>query len=398
MTVFRLFFKILRRSISAIAMYIGIFLFIFSMGAANFKESMGDVDVPIQKVSITILDYDESRVSKALSDYIADRSDIVNFDNTDKESLMDELYGGVIDYVLIIPEGFQENPAQDDSDSTLRLTTYVSDNASKTEYVDTMIENFMANWDFTKALYGKEPTEGDLDRALKMQRDVLDIRVKSRLLSGENADILTGFRFFLIFLDYIMVAIPFLIFGPPIIVMEQSIMKRRDVASGYSPGKRAAQLLLAAYVCHALIWVLMVVISFAMSSFSLIYEPAVPYMLISSFIHMLATGSMSLFLAHLFPSESAMSFLSTTMSLLLAFSSGIFISDEFLWKPFHRFSMLFPSYWDVQNQKNVQSLLVGGRSMTPYYRNLLVIGVMLLVGFLATLLIRHINARKLEEA
>lgn len=396
MTVFRLFFKILRRSISAIVMYIGIFLFIFSMGASNFKESMGNVDVPIQKVSVTILDHDESRVSKALSDYIADRCDTVNLDKTDKESLMDELYGGVIDYALIIPEGFQDNPAKDDS--TLLLTTYVSDNASKTEYVDTMIENFMANWDFTKALYGKKPTEGDLDHALKLQRDVLDIRVKSRLLSGVNADILTGFRFFLIFLDYIMVAIPFLIFGPPIIVMEQSIMKRRDVASGYSPGKRAAQLLLAAYVCHALIWVLMVVISFAMSSFSLIYEPAVPYMLLSSFIHMLATGSMSLFLAHLFPSESAMSFLSTTVSLLLAFSSGIFISDEFLWKPFHRFSMLFPPYWDVQNQKNVQSLIVGGRSMAPYYRGLIVMGIMLLVGFAATLFIRHINSRKLEEA
>ena len=298
--------------------------------------------------------------------------------------------------MLIIPEGFQENPAQDDSDSTLRLTTYVSDNASKTEYVDTMIENFMANWDFTKALYGKEPTEGDLDRALKMQRDVLDIRVKSRLLSGENADILTGFRFFLIFLDYIMVAIPFLIFGPPIIVMEQSIMKRRDVASGYSqekggstsPGRlRLPRSDLGVngrhFFCDELIL--------------LIYEPAVPYMLLSSFIHMLATGSMSLFLAHI-PVGKRDVFLVDNGEFLLAFSSGIFISDEFLWKPFHRFSMLFPSYWDVQNQKNVQSLLVGGRSITPYYRNLLVIGVMLLVGFLATLLIRHINARKLEEA
>ena len=44
MTVFRLFFKILRRSISAIAMYIGIFLFIFSMGAQPGKYGEVDAD------------------------------------------------------------------------------------------------------------------------------------------------------------------------------------------------------------------------------------------------------------------------------------------------------------------------------------------------------------------
>lgn len=93
-----------------------------------------------------------------------------------------------------------------------------------------------------------------------------------------------------------------------------------------------------------------------------------------------------------------MSFFSTILSLLIAFSSGIFVPADFLWGPFHRFSKIFPPYWDVKNQVELHGAIVGGRSLQPYYTGLLIMAGMGLLYFVITLLIRHSKNSKAQLA
>ncbi len=376
-------------------MYIGIFLLIFLMMSSSFKSDIGGSSLPIYNAKIAIFDHDNSPLSRALAKYLGERATIVTASREDKDSLLDDIYSRRLEYALIIPEGFQEIS---NKDGILNLKSYVCSDASLVKNVDMMIENFMSNWEFTKQIFGGNPQGKELDEAIESQMNVMNTEVPSTLVVGKKGDMILGLKYYLSFLDYIMIATSFLIIGQPFVITEGPIIKRRDVASGFSERKRTTQLFCAAYLCQFLVWLLMIAASFLMTSTELLTQEVMPYMLASSFVNMLAIASFAMLFANIFPSSGAMSFFSTILSLLIAFSSGIFVPAEFLWEPFHRFSMIFPPYWDVKNQTEIHAAIVGGRSLAPYYQGLFVMAGMGALYFALSLIIRHSKNLKAKAA
>ena len=215
---------------------------------------------------------------------------------------------------------------------------------------------------------------------------------------GEESDAIFGLRSYLSYLTYIITAIAFFIIGLPIVIVEAPLMKRRDVASGFDEMRRTQQLFLASYLSMTIVWFVMVMYSIGNLGFQYLSGRTVQLMVLSSFIHMLAISSLVLFLCHIFPRSESISFLSTLLSLLLAFSSGTFVPKELLWQPFHKFSSLFPTYWEIKNQTDVQGLLVAGHSLQPYLVGLLIMLGMGVLFFVLTLIQRRFSAGNLKEA
>lgn len=104
MQVFKAFAKIAGKKKFSALLYIGIFM-IISILMAN--QSAKDNNFKETKLSICIIDMDNTAASQKLVDYISSNHNIQDID-TDKDTILDSLYYQSTDYVLTIKEGYSD--------------------------------------------------------------------------------------------------------------------------------------------------------------------------------------------------------------------------------------------------------------------------------------------------
>ena len=106
MQVFNAFFKIARKRITAISIYFIIYAvitLIFSFTASDEINSKFQA----KSLTISITDDDHSTASAAVTEYLSSLHEISELP-ADEEAISDQLYYRTLDYVLIIPSGFEE--------------------------------------------------------------------------------------------------------------------------------------------------------------------------------------------------------------------------------------------------------------------------------------------------
>ncbi len=102
MTVFKNYFKIVKRHMGLIIMFsaIAIIISIANTNSGNTVDTYVNVEP-----TVAIFNYDKSELSKNLVEYIEKNAKIVEIENNEK-SMQDSLYSNKVDSVLIIPENF----------------------------------------------------------------------------------------------------------------------------------------------------------------------------------------------------------------------------------------------------------------------------------------------------
>ncbi len=391
MTVFKLFFKIMRDKLPAILSYAALFFFVFNLISAQVEEySKTDADIVTTPISIKIFDHDESPISQAFTSYMESnlREARIKIEENPLD-FQEDLYNDLVSYIVVIPEGFSQSLEKEGS--TLALETHPGCSETVREIVDSMIISFFRNWDTVVATFGEYPQGEDLILALERLEKSMNIKVDMKILAKDDASDVISLRYFFTYIDYIVIALAFIVIGNPLVSIEDPLMKRRDIASGSSEEKRSLALFIASYTVMFLLWGFFIILAFYKIGFANLANHSVKLMLVSNFVHMLAIVSLTLLIIHLFPKKEAISFFSTLMSLLLAFSSGVFIPKEYLFEPFHKASAIFPTYWDVYNQYDLYSQTVSESSLDSFYRSLLIMGGMAILYFLLTLIRRKFS-------
>lgn len=104
MTIFKNYFKIVKKHKFSILLYTIIFLSI-SIFFINSNSSNTDTNYSEVKNKVYVEDKSNSQISKALVDYIGKKEKIVS--DLDKENLDDELFYRSIDAIVTIPEDFE---------------------------------------------------------------------------------------------------------------------------------------------------------------------------------------------------------------------------------------------------------------------------------------------------
>lgn len=394
MKVFSLYFKILRRSLVSIFIYLAVFSFIFILLSMQFGDNASNKKINFNQVSVAVFDHEQSPLTENFTRHLLSRTLEVHLPE-DEASIQDALYSNKVNYVLIIPENFSETLAK--GEDSLALKTYSSGQTSSISFVDSFIESYFANWNIIAWSFGGEVAPYDMELALSRLDEVLDAKATSSVISGQNASDIVQLQYFFAVMNYVVIANLFVIVGNPVVAMEQKEIKERDIAAGYPEQKRTGQIFLAAYILSLALWLVLMLINLIIVKPNLQAE-ATSYLFVSSFVCLIANCSWALFLVHLFNSSNANSFMGNILSLLVAFSAGIFVPAEFLWPPFHKFAMIFPSYWDVKNQFDLPGTLEAGQSLTPYYRNLAIMAGMAVLFFCLTLVKRRLSEKAVAEA
>ena len=101
MTVFKVYFLIIRRNFAAILMYIGIFAGIAVAIQASFRHTGMTEGFSAMKLDVAVVDRGGGILSETLQEVLGLQHDLVTIAD-DEQVIQEELYYGNVKYVLIV--------------------------------------------------------------------------------------------------------------------------------------------------------------------------------------------------------------------------------------------------------------------------------------------------------
>ena len=131
------------------------------------------------------------------------------------------------------------------------------------------------------------------------------------------------------FLSYALVGTGIAVVALAYLIMDKTAVYRRNIVSGYSERKRIVGIFIAMFLAMIMIWLVGLAISAFFAGTAGFKHDYFPYLLISEFVQLLALTTLMFLIVQIVSKEEIISFLSTILSLFIAFSAGIFVPRDF---------------------------------------------------------------------
>ncbi len=347
MQVFKLYYKIYMKSgIVLTIIYLSIFLImsvIFSQNSTKQEEQIFSAE----KSRVSVIDNDNSVLSNELTKYIKENSQYIELDDTSDEGLKDALFFRYSEYIIIIPENFNEKFFTDDR---IMLQTLKIPNSTSGMYLDTMINKYLNTLDlYTKA-------DVNLEEALKNIANDLSIETNVRFSDGEKASSMPAFTYFFNYLVYPLVSILVLVISGITIIINQLDVKRRNVCSPISTNKFSIGLFLANTSIAIFIYSMFAALAAILYKDSLFTQAGILTVLNGLLFTIL--GLSLCFLISNVVNNKTISAISTVLSLVMCFTGGVFVPQQYLSESVKNVAVINPAFWYVKANNTLASLSV----------------------------------------
>ncbi|MBG9986569.1 ABC transporter permease [Facklamia sp. DSM 111018] len=348
MQVFNLFFKLLRDSKFSFILNLAILIFVTIITNPQNNSNL-DEDFSIKQSNLAIFNYDkEDPISQDLIDYLQEKAEVTYVNDSD-EAIADAFYNEKISYALTIPEGFGASMI-DAETQPISLEKQVIKSEMDEINMDIIINSYLTNLDLLATSLPEKPNDTDLQTLTEQVRSSLEeseITVIPSMPRKNQSKLLTFGVFFIPFISYTLISTCITGFGTGILSMRHPEIVKRDRLSIMTEGKRWRQTLLACIVFSWIFWLLLILIACAFYGPSTLFSQKGILLIIASLINLLGIQSLSYFLVTLAPNKGMVNFLSTFVSILIAFSSGSFIDLNIIAKPLKTIASIATPIWNV---------------------------------------------------
>lgn len=374
MQVYRVFFKIIRKNLTQILIYIFLFLF-FAIFLANTASSQINTDFSETKINIAFINNDSnSKLVDGLKDYLGKNAYLVNIEN-DPEKLQDALFFRKIEYIVNVPEGFTEGLLKGED---VKIEKTIVPNSASGMYMDSIINKYI-NTAKTYVSTLENVTQPELVNYIN---EDLTQKTKVEILSGK----LEGSKnekciYYYNYLAYSLFAVLILGVSTVMMVFSNSDLKKRNYCSPIKLKNMNFQMVLGNISFAILTWFIIIIASFIMYG-SYMFTGQGLLFLLNSFIFTLAALSISFLIGNLLNSKGAISAASNVISLGTCFISGVFVPQVLLGNTVLTIASFTPNYWYVKSNHAIASLVnYNMESLAPILGNMLIV-----LGFAAAFL------------
>lgn len=357
MQVFKTFFKIAKKQIHGMTIYVVIFgalMFTMSMQAS---EEAG-TRFQTQALHITVIDEDQSTASRALVSYLGGIHNLVELPDTQRETLFDNLYYDWISYVLRIPAGYKERLSVLDTEGLVESSKMES--SAKGYFVEQQIDEYLGS--VTVYLAGGYT----LEEALQKTADALGKAEAPEVLDfaapAEKA-VPSMMIYFFQYFPYIFLSAMILGMGPILIVFYRQELSSRMQCSALGSLSVNFQLALGCIVYTFAFWMLFMLGALA------IYGPTDLFsrkglLLTGNSLAFLPVGTAITLLTGTLISSGVrkdpgniLNMASNVIGIGMGFLCGIFVPQYLLGDRVLAAAHFLPAYWYVRN-----SNMIGGFS------------------------------------
>lgn len=360
MRVFKNYFKIAWGHRVSILLYTVIFFILMSffVSSDNSKEEYKSVDV-----NIYLKDNANTKLSKALHDYLDKNADIKQMD----ESLVeDNLFYGRISATVELGKDF---------DSTKEVLFKSAPNDMYAMSVKEKINSFLSQVSaYESAGFTEEEAIKNTDVDLAKKYNV-GIKAAVKEEDGGVA------RFYFNFLNYIIIAQVLLIVSSISSVYKSKPILMRNSVSPISNKRINFELMLGNIVTGLMVWLVYMIFLVVIYKYDFTVV-SINLMMLNSFIFTIAVVAMAVMIASLIRNTNAIQGVMNIVSLGSSFLCGAFVPQEVLGDTALAIGKLLPSYYYIRNNE----MLAKSADFSLISMNLLIIAAFALVFIVITAL------------
>ena len=379
MKIFKLFYQLLKDNSTSIIWNVLLLLAIVIPVNALFNNSYTS-QFEVAQSDIGIINYDDDDpVSQSLLNYLEKQLNVVPVSNTPEE-IADTLYYQNADYILTIPEGFGESVI-DSAKEDIPLEKTVTQSLENEAFVDILINTYLTNLQLISSQMTDFTDSTQLASALddlNQQANQANVEIIPAETNA-NVSLLAFGTNYAYFISYIMITTFITTFGYAILAMRNPEIMKRDRMGMVRESQRWVQILLGCITFSVAFWSLLMVGAIVLYGGETIFSQKGMLLALNSFIAMFGIQAMAYFCVTIANSKGAISFLSTTVSLVLAFASGIFVPRAFVSPLMQQVASFATPIWQVKGTEIIlDSTTLSLESIQPFYTML---GTQILIGF-----------------
>ena len=371
MQVFKAFFKSARKHLPVTLMYFLIFCAI-AVGAANIGSDPKNSSFKTASLEIGIIDEDNSAASEALCGYLETMHTLTPLPY-DSAALLDGLFYRTIDYILILPDGFESkllSGAKEDLYETVQIPGVYS-----SAFIDEQIQSFLKT--VKTCLAGGFSSDQAFSQATATLTEASNqVQIVEFDDEGDDDASMTEIYYLYQFLAYVIVSMILTGLTPILTIFQEKNIAKRASCSSTSLLNRNLQIAFASALYCLCIWALFI-ITFGVLCGTAIFSEKGLLCIANSFLLLPVGVSLSLVVACFSPSGNTINMINNILTLGMSFLCGIFIPQQILGENVLAFSKYLPLYWYIKNNDMISGFGNDAFDLAAYQNNL---GIQALYG------------------
>lgn len=356
MVTLKYFFTIALAQKYSSLMYIGIFVilsFVFMQAPPE-----GDMDFSSISLNISIIDQDNSLLSRGLTNHLGSFHTLVDIENTE-EALQNALFTQRTQYILFIPADFEnaflQNPA------TANLTHASHQQLILGFYVDRQISDFLT----TIATY----LAIDINIEYAVSYTILDLN------QTENVTMLqppatNNLGVFYQFLAYTLLSVVMNIMGPIFVTLNKAPLAKRIDMSSQHFKSRSIQMFIGGIIVAIVIWAIFTGLGIGFNHFIFGEEVSThiqTFRIVNSLALLISSVSIGFLIGNISKSKNALGGAVQIIGLGSAFLTGVFVNQEVLGDAVLAIGRFLPQYWYVRSNNMLSNAATLSQGQTHMF-------------------------------
>lgn len=360
MTVFKTFLKILNKNKAIIILYTA---FLIGFGGFNMQTSDQSTDFVASKPDIMIINHDkEEGITKDFIKYITDNSNIVDLKN-DEEAINDGLFYRDVNYVIYIPENYNEDFMNGKNPEI--------DIKSTGDYQSSFAEMLLSRYVKVANIYQKSIK--DEDELIHKINETLSLETEVTITTKLDTASLSKAAFYYNFASYSILACLVYVICLILSSFKEQKIQKRTIISSTDYKKHNRQLLLSNGLFSVILWGVYVGLSFVLLG-DVMFSSQGLIFLLNSFVFTMCATTIALLIGNLVSNKNAINGIVNVIALGSSFLCGAFVPMEWLPEGVLKVAHILPSYYYISTNEALKTLeVVNLETMKPMITNMVVI-------------------------
>ena len=374
MTVFKTFFKIVRKHKGLILLYT---VMLISFGGINLSSRDISDTFTSSKPDILIINKDEEvGVTKNLINYLENNSNIINIEN-DENKINDALFYRDINYVIYIDKGYREKVLNNE-ETIINIKSTKDYNAS---LASLLLDEYLN----IQNTYNKV-TDNE-DELITLINDTLENKTDIKALSKEDKSSENRIARYFNFASYSILATIIFIISLVNTSFKDININKRITVSSMDYRKHSRLLLKSSLVYVIFIWLLFSILALILLGKSLLSLKGLLYIL-NTLLFSVNALTFGLLISS-FINKNSVGGVVNVVALGSAFLCGAFIPTEFLRNSVLKLAHILPTYYFI----NTNNLISNTKDISSILPNILENSVMLILFIVLFIILNDIIAK-----
>lgn len=365
MTVFKYFFKVLKKYQFMIIIYT-VILLVFGATSITNNQSTNFV---ASKPDILIINEDEQEgITQDLITYLSMQANV----KTDIKNKEDALFYRDISYVINIPKGYRSNYL---NGQILKIDVEKL-NDSNASYMDMVLNRYLN----LARIYINENEEIAISKINEILNNHVDIKIDSHIDTNSYSKAANFYNFS----SYSLLAGCVFVIATVLSSFHDSKIKKRMNITPTKYKQINFELLLGNFLFALVLWLFYVILSFILIGKAMLSIHGILY-IINSFLFLLCSLTLAFLIGTITNNKNAINGITNVVALGCSFLCGVFVPQQYLPDSILKIAHILPSYWYVMNNNLISSLeTINIETLNAYFKNSFVLIIFILVFVILT--------------